>query len=79
MNDRTTATTYLITTPEKAIPSAGRRGLADDTILSEFGPLMWDAYSCFSVDPGYFEEMCQVANLIEYKREVWRKRKASQS
>lgn len=48
--------------------------ITEDQILTEYGGLLWDALRSFGQDPTYFADMCESANLIEYKRKLWEAR-----
>lgn len=43
-------------------------------LLRDLGPLLWDAIAAFGRDLTYFVDMSEAANLIEYKRQLWKAR-----
>lgn len=44
----------------------------NEVFLLRYGGLLWDAISAFGQDPSYLVDMAEAANLIEYKRKLWK-------
>ena len=47
-----------------------RREPTEDELLERYSALMWEALVAFATDPSYATEMCEAANLIDYRKQL---------